>query len=153
MRRVGAVVAKANFRSVSASISAPGCRSCVAQVPTLRAGRAGRGGPGRQAGQSRPEEGTDRQSQSGNKSRPWTVHGHGQSMAMDSPWPWTDRPWTIHGHGQSMAMDTPKNNTKNNTNGRQHDLFWGTVKKTCSAKPRFPYFLELGTFTHFWLLG
>ena len=33
---------------------------------------------------------------------PWTVHGHGQSMAMDSPWP-----WTVHGHGQSMAMDSP----------------------------------------------
>ena len=32
---------------------------------------------------------------------PWTIHGHGHSMAMDSPWP-----WTIHGYGQPMAMDS-----------------------------------------------
>ena len=34
--------------------------------------------------------------------RPWTVHGHGLSMAMDCPWP-----WTVHGHALSMAMACP----------------------------------------------
>ena len=28
-----------------------------------------------------------------------TVHGHGQSMAMDSPWP-----WTVHGHCADFAI-------------------------------------------------
>ena len=30
--------------------------------------------------------------------RPWTVHDHGQSMAMDCLWP-----WTVHIHGLSIA--------------------------------------------------
>ena len=31
-------------------------------------------------------------------SLPWTVHGHGQSVAMDCPWP-----WTVHGYGPVLT--------------------------------------------------
>ena len=34
---------------------------------------------------------------------PWTVHGHGKSMAMDRPWPWTD-----HGHGPAWPGPAQK---------------------------------------------